>query len=291
MKNRDLKTTGFVARLRDSEAIIRVVGNSIVLILSLALIVFISYDTFKGINFLESGVYMNFQFWVCVIFLLDFFVQFAISNDRRKYLARRWFFFLISIPYLNIISMFNLDLSTQALYYIRFIPLVRGAYTFILVVGYVSTNRAFSLLTQYAVLLVSIVYFTSLIFYYEEKAVNSNVSTYWDALYWACMDCSTVGSYINAVTVVGKILSVILPVAGMMMLPLFTVFVTSKVKESNDRKTRQDERLKREWDRNFSHQQPAAAAPTPASAPTSASADTQAAGGAKAKDSATKPKN
>ncbi len=251
MDNTSTKT-GFVDSLRSSQAIIRTFGRAIVLVLSLALIVFISYDTFKGINFLENHVYMDFQFWVCMIFLLDFFTQLVLAKDRKKYFARRWFFLLISIPYLNIIEQFNIQFTPEALYYIRFIPLVRGAYTFELVVGYISTNKAFSLMTQYAVLLISIVYFTSLIFFYEEKAVNSNINTYWDALYWACMDCSTVGSYINAVTVIGKVLSVVLPVLGMMMLPLFTVFVTSKVKEYNDRKSAQESRLKQEWKRDFS---------------------------------------
>lgn len=251
MKHTPLNT--IAANLSHSQAILRLFGRTIVLILSLGLIVFISYDTFKGINFLESRLYMDFQFWVCIIFLIDFFVQMLLAEDRKRYFARRWFFLLISIPYLNIIQQFNIHFSPEALYYIRFIPLIRGAYTFVLVVGYFSTNRAFSMLTQYAVLLVSIVYFCSLIFYYEEKSVNSNISTYWDALYWACMDCSTVGSYINAVTIVGKILSVVLPVLGMMMLPLFTVFVTSKVKEYNDRKSVQDTRFREEWDRDFLH--------------------------------------
>ena len=249
----DTFTTSLVKRMRDSQAIIRTVGSTIVLVLSLALIVFISYDTFKGINFLESRLYMDFQFWVCMVFLLDFFVQLIIAPDRRNYMARRWFFLLISIPYLNIINQFDIQFSTQALYYIRFIPLIRGAYTFMLVIGYISTNRAFSLLTQYAVLLISLVYFMSLIFYFEEKDVNSSINSYWDALYWACMDCSTVGSYINAVTVIGKVLSVILPVLGMMMLPLFTVFVTSKVKEYNDRKEMQEQRFHAELKRDFSH--------------------------------------
>lgn len=41
----------------------------IIIILSVLLIVFISVDTFKGINFLENHRYMTFQFWVCVIFM------------------------------------------------------------------------------------------------------------------------------------------------------------------------------------------------------------------------------
>ncbi|MEG0700981.1 MAG: hypothetical protein RR442_05580, partial [Muribaculaceae bacterium] len=40
-----------------------------VLVLSLALIVYISYDTFNDIPFLQNKNYMNFQLCVCIVFL------------------------------------------------------------------------------------------------------------------------------------------------------------------------------------------------------------------------------
>lgn len=253
---------GFMDRLRKSEALLSTFGRIVVMILSIALIVFISYDTFKGINFLESRVYMDFQFWVCIVFLTDFFLQLAVAPDKKRYLKGRWFFFVISVPYLNLIGASGIDFSPEALYFIRFIPLVRGAYAFTFVVGFVSTNRAFSLLTQYAVIFVSILYFSSLIFYYEEKDVNSNVLTYWDALYWACMDCTTVGSYISAVTVIGKILGAVLPLLGMMVIPLFTVFITTKVKEYNKRISNREENLEAELRRDFPEKQDSGKPPT-----------------------------
>ena len=217
---------------------VRMICHFIVLVLSILLLVFISYDTFKGINFLESSLYMTFQLWVCILFMLDFFIELALSTDKKSYLLSHWFFFLISIPFLNVISMTSLQITTQELYYVRFIPLLRGAYALAMVVGYFSTNRAYSLLTQYAAILLSIIYFSSIIFYYEERPVNSDVNTYWDALYWAVMNVDTVGSYINAVTVGGKVLSVVLAVSGMMMLPLFTVYITTRVKDYNDKRRR-----------------------------------------------------
>lgn len=219
--------------------ILLTVGHFAVMLLSLGLIVFISVDTFKDIPFLNNKVYMTFQFWVCIIFMLDFFLGLFLSSDRRGYFKRQWLFLLISIPYLNIISVFHIDFEATTLYYIRFIPLFRGAYALMIVVGYFSSNRALSLIAQYAVLLLSVIYFSSLIFYYVEKDINSDVNTYWDALYWAFMNMDTVGSYISAVSVIGKILSIILAVSGMMMLPLFTVYVTSRVKEYNDRREMQ----------------------------------------------------
>lgn len=205
--------------------------QGMVLILSLALIVFISYDTFENIPFLQNRLYMEFQFWVCVVFLMSFFVDLVLVPDKKTYLKSRWFFFLISIPYLNIIhQMPELNMTESELYYIRFIPLVRGGYALSMVVGYISLNRAFSLLAQYLVILLTIVYIGSMIFYYEEHAVNPDVNSFWDALYWACMNVTTVGCYFSAMTPVGKVISIILPTMGMLMLPLFTVVIIDKVK-------------------------------------------------------------
>ena len=50
------------------------------------------------------------------------------------------------------------------------------------------------------------------------------------------MDVTTVGSNIYAVTSIGKILSVILAALGMMMFPIFTVYITSIVQEANKKK-------------------------------------------------------
>lgn len=43
-----------------------------VILLSLILIVWISVDTFEAENLLFDHRYMQFQFWVCIFFVLDF---------------------------------------------------------------------------------------------------------------------------------------------------------------------------------------------------------------------------
>lgn len=217
------------------EKIVEEIAHYIVLLLSLALIVFISYDTFTSVPFLTNSAYMTFQFWVCIIFLLDFFLELFFARNKHVYLLRRWFFFVISIPYLNIIDVLNLNLGEQALYFIRYIPLIRGAYSLAMVVGFFSSNRAFTILSQYAFILLSAIYFMSMIFFYEERDVNPQVLTYWDSLYWAFLNVTTVGSDIEAVTVVGKVGTVLMAMSGMMMLPLFTVYITDRVKRLNDR--------------------------------------------------------
>ena len=50
------------------------------------------------------------------------------------------------------------------------------------------------------------------------------------------MDVTTVGSNIIAQTVTGRVLSVLLAALGMMMFPIFTVYVTSLVERRNKEK-------------------------------------------------------
>lgn len=68
-----------------------------------------------------------------------------------------------------------------------------------------------------------------MIFYDVERPVNDLVQDYGTALWWAFMDATTVGSNIYAVTTIGKILSVLLAAFGMMMFPIFTVYITDRI--------------------------------------------------------------
>ncbi|MGN0219853.1 MAG: ion channel [Muribaculaceae bacterium] len=204
-------------------------SNLIVLLLSVLLIVWISIDTFKRVNVLENHAYMTFQFWVCVFFILDFFVGLYYTDNRWRFFRHRIIFLLLSIPYLNIINVMHIDLSHDALYFVRFIPLARGALALSIVIGYLSSNAVTSLFMSYLSIMLLVGYFCSLIFYQREAGVNPEVNTYWTALWWSAMNMSTVGCNISPVTVAGKIVAVILPVSGMIIFPLFTVYLTNYV--------------------------------------------------------------
>lgn len=211
-------------------------GHWLMLALSLALVVYISIDTFDGSNFLENRRYMTFQLWVCLFFIADFFVELIFADDRWHYFRHRWPFLLVSIPYLNIVTHFNLPLTPEEIYFVRFIPLTRAIYAMALAVGYVSVHRITSLLASYLTVLVSLLYCSSLVFFYEEHSVNPMVGSYWDALWWACMNSTTLGCDIYPVQWPGKVLSAVLSMMGMIMFPLFTVYFTSLVRRySNSR--------------------------------------------------------
>ena len=212
-----------------AERVVMTFMNIVVLLLSAALISWISYDTFERIDFLQNHSYMTFQFWVCMVFILDFFIGLFYAPKKWTYFKSRFLFLVLSIPVLNMVNMLHITLSPDMLYFARFIPLARGALALAIVVSYVSTNAVTSLFASYITIMLFIAYFCSLIFYQREAGVNPDVNSYWTALWWTMMNLSTVGCSISPVTVAGKIVAVILPISGMIIFPLFTVYLTDYV--------------------------------------------------------------
>ncbi|MBD5199507.1 MAG: two pore domain potassium channel family protein [Bacteroidales bacterium] len=226
-----------------------------ILILSVLLIVYISYDTFHNIMFLSNRNYMNFQLFVCVVFILDFFVELLIADDKWSYTKRRLVFLILSIPYLNIIHHYQIQLSSDAIYFVRFIPMARGALALAIVLGYISRNKITSLFTSYISIMLLITYFSSLIFFNREHMVNPAVTGYWTALWWCGMELTSLGCDIYPVTVAGKILSVVLSFMGMIMFPLFTVYLTNVIKNRHNNGTKLAPRLATSSDKSSTQSQ------------------------------------
>lgn len=204
--------------------------NWVVLLLSAGLIIYLSVDALRGVVFLHDTGYMTFQLWVCAAFAADFFIELYMARDRWRYVRHRWMFLLLSVPWLNVIGWMGIAVPADALYFVRLLPLARGALAMAIVVGYVSANRLTNIFASYTVVLIAIVYFGSLIFFEREQGVNPDVHNYMQALWWACSDATTTGCTIYPVTPAGKIVGAVLAVMGMVMFPLFTVVITSAVR-------------------------------------------------------------
>lgn len=165
-----------------------------------------------------------------------FCIGIFLAKHKGRYLRTHFIFLLVAIPYQNIIAYYGWTFSPEITYLLRFIPLLRGGYALAIVVGWLTYNKASSLFVSYLTMLLATVYFSSLAFFVLEHKVNPLVHSYGDALWWAFMDVTTVGSNIIAVTVTGRVLSVLLAALGMMMFPIFTVYITNLIQQSNKRK-------------------------------------------------------
>lgn len=222
----------------------------IILVLSLFLVISISVDTFKGVPFYTQSMYMKVQLWICILFLFDFVLELILSTNKWRYFRTHFLFLLVAIPYQNIIAYMGWTFSPEVTYMLRFIPLIRGGYALAIVVGWLTYNKASSLFVSYLTMLLATVYFASLAFFVMEHKVNPLVVGYGDALWWAFMDVTTVGSNIIAVTVTGRVLSVLLAALGMMMFPIFTVYITSLIQKKNKEKEEYYEKLDKEKKQN-----------------------------------------
>ncbi len=220
-----------------------IILHVIIMLLSLYLVFLISFDTFRDESFYERSSFQKSQFWICMVFLLDFFIELSLSDRKWHYVKTHFIFFLVAIPYQAILYYWGIPLSNHDAYLVRYIPLIRGGYAVAIVVSWFTYNKATGLFWTYIITLVSTVYFASLTFYLFEHGVNPLVKVYPDALWWACMDVTTVGSDITAVSTVGRVLSVVLAALGMMMFPIFTVYVTNLITRRNKEAAQHDDQL------------------------------------------------
>ena len=208
---RSINWTKFEEKRLNFQGVLRI----FILILSLILIGSISYDTFEFNDpFYASPIYMEIQFWVCIFFLIDLSIEFFLTKHKGRYLFRYILLFLVCIPYLTVFSCFNWQIPSELSYVFRFIPLIRSVYALVIVVGWFTFSRTSTIFVTYLVILVTCVYLGSLVFYVCEVNINPLVKNFSDALWWATMEAVTVGSNIQAVTPIGKILSVFEAVFG-----------------------------------------------------------------------------
>lgn len=204
-----------------------------VIVLAALLIGYITYDALNNISFISSQGYLKAQFWICILFILSIVAEMVI---KRNFTTWEWIshflFLIICVPYLSIIVHYDIEISPRLHYFLRFVPIIRAVYALSIVTGAMSKSWIKGLFFSYLMILVASIYFGSMMFYLEEHYVNAAVTDYWTALYWACMDLTTCGSAINAITPIGKILAVVLAAEGLMLFPVFCVYVTDAVTHS-----------------------------------------------------------
>ncbi len=199
-------------------------------VLSLLLVISISIDTFAGTPFYNDTNYLDLQFWICILLIILFSIEVHNAEHSWQYFGNHFLFLLLIIPYLTLFDWFDVTLSSEMEFLFRFIPLIRGYIAFTIIAYGLLRDLTAGLLITYIVILFSFIYYSSLIFYVLEANVNPMVHNFWDCLWYSCMTATTAGCSIQAVTTVGKVISVLLSLSGMMLLPVFTVYLTDIIR-------------------------------------------------------------
>lgn len=193
------------------------------LLLSLWLLVTISADIFSDTDPLSAhATYLV----ICLLLMADFFLLLLTEerSRRRQFWRRNWPLAVASLPLLLVADWALRPIDPQLYHVMRVLPLVRGCSSIYVIAGWWVQSVRGRMLWTYLFVSASVVYFSSLMFYNFEWGVNPVVHDYADALWWAAMNFTTIGSNIIAVSLVGKVLGVVMGFCGMMMLPVFTAF-------------------------------------------------------------------
>jgi voltage-gated potassium channel len=174
-----------------------------------------------------SNAYSWAMFGVCLMFIIDFFALMAHAPHPWRFLLRNGVVLLLSIPYHTLFAWLDITLGHNDEMILSGIVMLRAVMALYITLRWLIARRTTRLLWAYIATVVVCTYFSALFFYEYEAPVNSAVHGFGDALWWACMNMTTVGAEIFPVTAIGKIICVILPIIGMAMFPVFTVYVTS----------------------------------------------------------------
>jgi voltage-gated potassium channel len=167
------------------------------------------------------------MFGVCIIFIVDFFALMVHAPHPWRFLLKNGMVLLLSIPYHTILIWLNINVDHNGEMMLSSIVMLRAVMALYITLRWLIARRTTRLLWAYIATVVVCTYFSALFFYEYEAPVNSAVHGFGDALWWACMNMTTVGAEIFPVTAIGKVICVVLPIIGMAMFPVFTVYVTS----------------------------------------------------------------
>lgn len=203
--------------------------GTLTLLASIALIVALSMEIIPSKEYVVfSSSYLTTLLIVCIIYMADFFVEMAYSASPRRYFWRNILILLLSIPYHNILHWSSAtEISHDAAMILSGVTLLRAYLALYMIVRWLVGGSINRLFVAYIVTMLVFTYISALIFYEYEASVNTHLHGFGNALWWAFMNVTTVGAAIFPVTVIGKIVCVLLPILGMAMFPIFTVYVTN----------------------------------------------------------------
>lgn len=202
---------------------------------SVILIAGLSVEIMEGDHLVFSGWYMNMQLIVCLVFMTASVLFATGSPHSYGRIAAGILFFLISIPYLNVIGWCGIELSPSLGRAVGLIPVLRSLFAMFIIVDWLVSGRTSRLMASYTVTLLLFTYISALVFYDCEIGVNPRLDNFGDALWWAWMNVTTVGAEIFPVTATGKVACVLLPMLGMMFFPIFTVYVSQLYTSKSDK--------------------------------------------------------
>ncbi len=171
---------------------------------------------------------------ICLIFIGDFVFNFATAKSKLGYLKWGWIDLLSSIPNLQILRWGRFARI------IRILRILRAVRSTKLILKFFFENRAKGTFASVAMISFLLVVSSSVVILNCEVSPESNIKTASDALWWSFVTITTVGyGDFYPTTQLGRIIAVVLMIAGVGIFGTFTAFIASffiQQEEENEKK-------------------------------------------------------
>ena len=202
--------------------------NILTLVASILLLASLSINILYTNELARYGnIYDTAMLIVCLIFIIDYLALAIHDSHTLRFMLRNIPMLVVSIPYHTIAHAIGITINHTLYIIIGIMVMLRGIMALYITLRWLIARRTTRLLWAYIATVVVCTYFAALFFYAYEAPVNSAIQGFGDALWWAGMNVTTVGATITPITTIGKVISVVLPIIGMAMFPVFTVYITS----------------------------------------------------------------
>lgn len=177
------------------------------------------------------------DFFVCLIFLADFFTRLVQAPSKLAFLKWGWIDFVSSIPALDVFRVGRL------VRIIRVFRILRAFRSTKNLVTYLIRNRKMTSLAAVATSSFVVVMFCAVAILQLETGPDANIKTTGDALWWAFVTVTTVGYGDKfPISVEGRLLACLLMTAGVGLFGTFTGFVASFFVEPELEKNESEQR-------------------------------------------------
>ncbi|MFH0265976.1 ion transporter [Vibrio rumoiensis] len=173
---------------------------------------------------------------ICLLFLLQIVIDCCRAQHKLRYLQSHWLDIVASIPGIEILRL------ARIWHIYRMLALFKYGTTFI---NQVKQNRKEATLATIFTLLIILVCSGSIfMLMFERDAINSNIHTASDALWWSLVTISTVGYGDHyPVTLAGKVLATAMIVCGVGIFGMISGLITSILTSPSQKESQHTEIL------------------------------------------------
>lgn len=214
----------------------RIIGaaRAVVLLVALVPVITATVDTLHTRGFEQSDLGRRLQLAVCLLLALEFVVEYFLAENRRRYVLTHWPFLLLCVPAAAILEAQGIGLPSHWLFVLNLLPAARGVFIISDLIMMTRAVTVDSIFYAYLALLLGVLYVSSLMFYVAEYGINPLVHSYRSAVYWAVMSMTTTGSNIAEYTSIGRALGVFVSAMGLVLFPVFTVYIASAFQQAKN---------------------------------------------------------